>query len=53
MPLPTAPSSKGRRPRAATLALWLAAAAVLGGVFTLYAKPGFLVMMVDQIWSCF
>ncbi|MET3391135.1 hypothetical protein ABIC33_001774 [Variovorax sp. 1140] len=33
---------------------WLAAAlAVLGGVFTLYVHPDFLVTLVDQIWSCF
>lgn len=33
---------------------WLAAAAaVLGGVFALYTRPGFLVTLVDQVWSCF
>lgn len=33
---------------------WLAAAAVgLIGVFALYTRPGFLVMLADQIWACF
>jgi len=33
---------------------WLAAAAVvLAGVFVLYTQPGFLVMLVDQLWACF
>ncbi|MDP9901543.1 hypothetical protein [Variovorax ginsengisoli] len=29
------------------------AALVLAGVFMLYTRPGFLVMLVDQVWSCF
>jgi len=33
---------------------WLAAAlAALGGVFALYVQPGFLVTLVDVVWSCF
>jgi len=33
---------------------WLAAAAlVLASVFALYARPAFIVTMIDQIWSCF
>jgi hypothetical protein len=33
---------------------WLAAAvAVLVGVFTLYTRPGFLAMLIDQLWACF
>ena len=27
--------------------------AVLGGIFTLYGEPDFLVQMANQIWSCF
>ena len=33
---------------------WFAAAAVgLAGVFVLYTRPGFLVMLIDQLWACF
>ena len=32
---------------------WLAAAAVLGGVFALYTRPAFMVRMIDQLWACF
>ena len=32
---------------------WLAAAAVLGGVFMLYTRPAFMVRMIDQLWACF
>jgi len=43
----------GRHPRLERAA-WLAGAAVvLGAVFVLYTRPGFLVTLVDQIWSCF
>ncbi|WP_295987136.1 hypothetical protein [uncultured Variovorax sp.] len=35
------------------LAGWTVAAAVLGGVFLLYAQPDFLVMLGNQIWACF
>ena len=42
-----------RRARWGRWALGGAAAAVLAGVFMLYAQPGFLVMLVDQLWSCF
>lgn len=44
------PSTRQRLVHAA----WLAgAAAALGGVFTLYLHPDFLVTLVDQVWSCF
>lgn len=32
---------------------WALAAAALGGVFAMYTRPGFLVMLVDQVWACF
>ena len=33
---------------------WLAAAVTgLVGVFALYTRPGFLVMMIDKLWACF
>ena len=32
---------------------WLAAAAVLGGVFALYTRSAFMVRMIDQLWACF
>lgn len=35
------------------LAWTVAAAAALSAAFTLYAEPGFVVMMADQVWSCF
>ncbi|SIP95400.1 hypothetical protein [Pseudacidovorax sp. RU35E] len=41
-------SALGRR-----LAAWGLAAAVLAGVFLLYAQPDFLVMLENQIWTCF
>ncbi|MDQ7955443.1 MAG: hypothetical protein RET84_06010 [Pseudomonadota bacterium] len=53
MSAPTITPSARARPRRSRWALWAAAAAVLGGVFMLYAQPGFLVMLVDQLWSCF
>ncbi|MDM0047363.1 hypothetical protein QTH91_22925 [Variovorax dokdonensis] len=35
-------------------AAWLVAAvAALGATFALYARPAFLVTLIDQIWSCF
>ena len=34
-------------------AAWLVAAAALGGVFVLYARPAFMVQMIDQLWACF
>ena len=41
------------RPRWTRLAWLAAAAAVLVGVFALYVQPGFMVMMIDQLWACF
>jgi hypothetical protein len=33
---------------------WLALAGLaLAGVFALYARPDFLVTLVDQLWACF
>jgi hypothetical protein len=35
-------------------AAWLAAAVVaLGATFALYARPAFLVTLIDQVWACF
>ncbi len=43
-----------RRPIRFERAAWLVAAAVaLGATFALYARPAFLVTLIDQIWSCF
>jgi len=53
---PEAPAPQPRTPQGARRgrwALWVAAVGALGGVFMLYAQPGFLVMLVDQLWSCF
>lgn len=35
------------------LAALAAAAAALAGVFALYARPDFLVMLSNQLWACF
>jgi hypothetical protein len=34
-------------------AAYVAAAAVLAGVFLLYTRPAFMVTMIDQLWACF
>jgi hypothetical protein len=39
--------------KAKKLALWAAAAAVLGGVFALYTQPQMMVALGDMIWACF
>ncbi len=50
-PLST-PSS--RRPGWKRWLPWsIAAAVALSAAFALYAEPGFVVMMADQVWSCF
>lgn len=41
------------RPRLLQAGALVVAAAVLGAVFMLYTRPGFLVTLVDQVWSCF
>lgn len=35
------------------LAALAASAAALVGVFALYARPDFLVMLSNQLWACF
>ena len=48
------PASTPRRPAwKRRLAMAAAAAAALSAAFALYAEPGFVVMMADQVWSCF
>jgi hypothetical protein len=32
---------------------WALALLVLLAVFVLYAQPGFLIMLADQLWACF
>ena len=39
--------------RKARAAAWVAAAAVLAGVFALYSSPQIMVTVSDMIWSCF
>jgi hypothetical protein len=41
----------GGRPR--KLLAYAAALAVLLGVFALYTRPQIMVMMAEQLWSCF
>ncbi len=33
--------------------VWLMAALLLGITFWLYAKPGVVIMLAEQLWSCF
>ena len=35
------------------IALWSLAISVSLGVFALYTRPGFLITLADQLWSCF
>ena len=48
-------SSTARNPRHRLLqaAAWIGAAAVLAGVFAMYTRPAFLVVLAEQIWACF
>jgi len=34
-------------------ATWIATAAVLAGVFALYARAEVAVMVAEQLWACF
>ena len=43
----------GGKPLWRRFAPHLMAAAVLSLVFWFYTQPAFLVMLADQIWSCF
>ena len=42
-----------QRQRLTRISAWLAACAVLLGVFALYTQPDFLVVLANQVWSCF
>lgn len=42
-----------RRARITRLLLWCICAMLLLAVFGLYTAPGFVVMVADQLWSCF
>jgi hypothetical protein len=42
-----------QRQRLTLISAWLAACAVLLGVFALYTQPDFLVVLANQVWSCF
>jgi len=33
--------------------LWSLAILASLGVFSLYTRPGFLITLADQVWSCF
>jgi hypothetical protein len=35
------------------IALWSLAMLVLLGVFSLYARPDFLLTLANQVWACF
>lgn len=40
-------------PRLWKLAAWIAAAAVLAGIFALYTRPQMMITLGDMVWSCF
>lgn len=48
----TTPMRHAMRPRLLQAGALALAAVVLTGVFMLYTRPGFLVTLVDQVWSC-
>jgi hypothetical protein len=33
--------------------VWAVALAMLLGVFSLYVRPDFMVMLADMVWACF
>lgn len=33
--------------------VWAAVLVALAGAWSLYSRPGFLVNLADQLWSCF
>jgi hypothetical protein len=35
------------------IAAWIAATAVLAGVFALYTRPQMMVALADMMWACF
>jgi hypothetical protein len=35
------------------LLAWAAAVALSLGVFSLYVRPDFMVMLANQVWACF
>ena len=41
------------KPLAIRALVWTGVFAVLLGTLTLYNRPGFLVSLSDQLWSCF
>ena len=40
-------------PRAKHVLGWVAASAVLAGVFALYTRPDMMVAVGEMIWACF
>jgi hypothetical protein len=43
----------GMSGRARRITAWAAVLAVLAAVFAAYLKPDFVVVLANQIWSCF
>ena len=41
------------RQRLTHITAWLAATFALLGVFALYTQPDFLVVLANQVWTCF
>ena len=35
------------------LLAWVGAVALLLGVFSLYLRPDFMVLLANQVWACF
>jgi hypothetical protein len=47
------PADRRSTGAASFISLWLLAAVALGLAFWLYAQPGVMVMLAEQLWSCF
>ncbi len=50
---PTRPTPSGLGARGWRMLRWAVVVAACVGVFMLYQRPDFLVMMADMAWSCF
>ena len=53
MPHPLSPPLRPRQRRILAWALRVAAVVATLAVFALYTRPEFMVMLADQMWSCF
>ena len=47
------PASASASRSAVSVLAWAGATAMLLGVFSLYVRPDFMVMLADMVWACF